>query len=58
MCLVVVYDIKCILDDVLNITENATDAVLNALGPLIDSLLGKASDVLCMNQIKVLGLCL
>jgi hypothetical protein len=51
-----VYDLKCLIDDVLNIVENLTDGVL---GPLLDQLNGmleEISDTLC--SLKVLGLCL
>lgn len=55
---VVVYDLKCLVDVVLNIVENTTDAILNALAPLLGGLLGHSSSTLCASGIKLLGLCL
>jgi len=53
-----VYDIKCIVDNILNLTENALDGVLNALGPLLGGLLGAANNVGCSSGVKLLGFCL
>ena len=36
----VVYDIKCLIDDILDVTEDSTDAIINALG--LKALLGRA----------------
>jgi hypothetical protein len=38
----VVYDIKCLIDNILDVTEDSTDAIINALGPPLKALLGRA----------------
>ena len=52
------YDLKCLIDDILNITENATDFLLNELASLLTSLHKQSIDTTCEMGIKVLGLCL
>jgi hypothetical protein len=44
----VVYDVKCILDEVLNACENLTDAILNALRPLLGPLIGRWNAEACL----------
>ncbi|KAF9456374.1 hypothetical protein BDZ94DRAFT_399513 [Collybia nuda] len=53
----IVYELKCILDDILNFCENLSDAVINALQPLLQSLLGKPSMPGC-NGVMISGLCI
>lgn len=54
----VVYEIKCIVDDLLDITENLTDGLLNSLQPLLTGLSGNAGSMTCSSQLKALGFCL
>jgi len=53
----IVYDVKCILDDVLDAVENITDAILNAIEPLLQSLIGQATQTACDSGIQIAGLC-
>lgn len=51
----VVYQIKCLIELVLNICEEATDAILNALQPILVMLLGHA----CKQRLPLLlGFCI
>lgn len=54
----VVYEVKCIVDDMLNAVENVSDGLLNGLKPDLLGLLGNAKDATCSSQLKVLGFCL
>ncbi|EJD03943.1 uncharacterized protein FOMMEDRAFT_155063 [Fomitiporia mediterranea MF3/22] len=54
----IVYELKCLIDETLDATENLTDGMLNALNPEMRELVGLANSLLCLPQIKVLGLCL
>jgi hypothetical protein len=55
----VVYDIKCILDKLLDFTENTTDALLNSLAPLLKPLILSATGTVCRSITPpVAGLCL
>ncbi|KAJ7103520.1 hypothetical protein B0H15DRAFT_217330 [Mycena belliarum] len=50
----IVYDIKCLVDEILNAAEDLTDFVLNLLAPLLQALgLSAVTDLLCS-----LSLCL
>ena len=51
------YEIKCLIDQTLDIVENVTDGLLNALKPSLEALLGQV-DGICTSQVKLLGLCL
>ncbi|KAI0793494.1 hypothetical protein C8Q75DRAFT_804301 [Abortiporus biennis] len=42
----IVYDIKCILDDVLDATENISDGLLNAMKPVLQPVIDLATDIL------------
>ncbi|KZT02727.1 uncharacterized protein LAESUDRAFT_661393 [Laetiporus sulphureus 93-53] len=53
-----VYDIKCIIDEVLDATENLTDAIINDLVPLLRDLLGQATSTACEAGVEIVGLCL
>lgn len=52
----VVYEIKCIIDEILDATENLTDGLLNALAPLLNDYQAQV-DAVCQSQVKLLGLC-
>lgn len=41
------YEIKCIIDALLDITEDVTDGLLNGLAPLLRSLDNQSVDLLC-----------
>ncbi|KZP31335.1 hypothetical protein FIBSPDRAFT_849827 [Athelia psychrophila] len=43
----IVYDIKCVVDDVLNFVENTADGLLNGLQPLLQPLLGGLLSTAC-----------
>ncbi|KAI0257619.1 hypothetical protein BJV78DRAFT_1115668 [Lactifluus subvellereus] len=45
----IIYDIKCILDEFLDATENITDALLNAYLPVITELSGEYGQVACLS---------
>lgn len=53
------YDVKCLLDDILNATENVSDGLVNALGlaGMFGGVANQASTMACGSQLKVLGLC-
>lgn len=51
VCSSVVYEIKCVLDDILNACENLTDAILNILQPLLLPLIGKYLTTACNNGV-------
>jgi len=58
-----VYQIKCIIDDLLNATENVTDALLNGLAPLLRNLDNQVVSLLCgpllasSQSLNVAGIC-
>ncbi|KAI0094902.1 hypothetical protein BDY19DRAFT_915193 [Irpex rosettiformis] len=54
----IVYDIKCILDETLDAVENLTDAIINAIKPLLVNLISDASRTACNSGLAVLGLCI
>ncbi|KAG2023490.1 hypothetical protein CC2G_001138 [Coprinopsis cinerea AmutBmut pab1-1] len=54
----IVYELKCLLDDVLNAVENLTDALINGLQPLLQALIGQASTTACRSGVELLGLCI
>jgi len=54
----VVYDIKCLIDGILDTIESFTDVIINALQPLFQALLGKAVTTACRSGVKVAGLCI
>ena len=56
--LLVVYELKCLLDDALNAIENLTDALINGLQPLLQSLIGQASTTACRSGVILAGLCI
>lgn len=52
------YEIKCVLDKVLDAVENLTDAILNAIQPLLAPLIGQATDTACRSGLNLAGLCI
>ena len=40
---IVIYAIKCLLDETLDVVENLTDAIINAIAPLLQGLIGDAT---------------
>lgn len=58
LLIAVVYNIKCLIDGILDATEDFTDATINALQPLLQALLGKAITTACKSGVKLLGLCI
>lgn len=57
----VVYQIKCLVDEVLDATENITDAVLNDLEnllPLLKALDGQAAQTACAAGIEIADICI
>lgn len=52
----VIYDLKCLIDGILDSLEDCLDKTINSLGPLFQSIFGK--DPTCPNGGKILGLCL
>lgn len=56
----VVYQVKCIVDQVLDVTEELTDGILNDLEdilPMIKALDGQAAQTACAAGIEILGIC-
>jgi len=47
----IVYELKCILDEVLDACENLTDAIINVLKPLLEPLIGKFLSTACNNGV-------
>jgi hypothetical protein len=54
----IVYQIKCFVDELLDVVENFTDGTLNQLQPVLASLLGKAVSTTCNSGVHLLGLCI
>lgn len=50
------YEVKCLIEDTLDIIENLTDGLLNGIPDLLSGYLGQASNV-CNSQIKLVGFC-
>ena len=42
----VVYEIKCVLDQILDLIENGTDGLLNDLGPELNLVIGIAAAIM------------
>ncbi|ETW87217.1 hypothetical protein HETIRDRAFT_166754 [Heterobasidion irregulare TC 32-1] len=54
----IVYEVKCILIDILDVLENLTDAVLNAIRPLLGPFIDKYSlTQSCQTGLQLTGLC-
>jgi hypothetical protein len=58
-CSVVVYELKCVLDEILNSVENLTDGLLNAIRPLLAPLIDKYTASACLLGLGLtaLGIC-
>jgi len=57
----IVYQIKCIVDEVLDATENITDAVMNDMEnilPLLKALDGQAAQTACAAGIEIADICI
>ncbi|KAI0655075.1 hypothetical protein C8Q70DRAFT_924100 [Cubamyces menziesii] len=54
----IVYQVKCILDETLDAVENLTDALLNALQPLLVDVIGQAVTAACSYGLQLESLCL
>ncbi|CDO71559.1 hypothetical protein BN946_scf184911.g29 [Trametes cinnabarina] len=54
----VMYEVKCILDEVLDAVENLTDAILNVLQPLLEPLIGQYAAAVCNLGLEIGSLCL
>ncbi|KAI0639395.1 hypothetical protein C8Q77DRAFT_58291 [Trametes polyzona] len=54
----IVYEVKCIMDEMLNAVENLTDAIINALKPLLIDLIGTATEAACSSGLELGSLCL
>lgn len=57
----VVYEIKCITDEILDVVENVTDGILTKLYPLLKpvyDILKFKVDRACASGVSLLGLCL
>ncbi|TCD71520.1 hypothetical protein EIP91_008901 [Steccherinum ochraceum] len=54
----IVYQIKCILDEVLNAVENLTDEILNEVEPLLVPVIKQATVTACDSGLQILGLCI
>lgn len=54
----IVYEIKCILDEILDAVENLTDAVLNDIAPLYRGLIVDATKTACKSGLQLAGLCI
>lgn len=55
------YQIKCLVDEVLDATENITDAVLNDLEnilPMLKALDGQAAQTACAAGIEIADICI
>ncbi|KDQ63743.1 hypothetical protein JAAARDRAFT_389712 [Jaapia argillacea MUCL 33604] len=53
----IVYELKCLIDLILDAVENMSDALVNALQPSLESLLGQATTSTC-NLVDVAGICI
>lgn len=54
----VVYQIKCILDEILDSLEDLTDGLLNDLEPIFRPVIQQATDAACSSGLQLAGLCL
>lgn len=54
----VVYEIKCILDEILDAVENLTDAILNDIAPLYRGLITDATRTACNSGLQLANLCI
>lgn len=55
---VVIYDIKCILDEMLDIVENFTDKIIGDCKPILEGLVGEYNMAVCKSGLDAVGKCL
>lgn len=53
----VVYDVKCLVDELLDAIEDLSDAIVNVLQPSLQSLFPSLITAACNKTINLLGLC-
>ena len=56
--LLVIYDIKCILDEMLDAIENLTDEIIGACRPFLEGVVGEYNMVACKSGFDAVGKCL
>ncbi|KAF8168086.1 hypothetical protein B0H34DRAFT_44995 [Crassisporium funariophilum] len=54
----IIYEIKCIIDEILNATEEFTDAAINELQGPLRAIFGSAVTLYCGPDVEIAGLCL
>ncbi|KAF8507160.1 hypothetical protein F5888DRAFT_1602271 [Russula emetica] len=54
----IIYDIKCILDEMLDIVENLTDKIIGDCKPFLEGLVGEYNVAVCKSGFDVVGECL
>ncbi|KAF5313113.1 hypothetical protein D9619_003184 [Psilocybe cf. subviscida] len=54
----IIYETKCLIDQILDITENFSDGTINQLTPLLQKLLGEMVTATCDTGVKIAGLCI
>jgi hypothetical protein len=55
---IVVYDIKCILDETLDAVENLSDAIINEIEPILQGIIADASRTACNSGLAIAGFCI
>ncbi len=58
LILLVIYDIKCIVDELLDIAEDLTDKIIGDCKPLLEGLVGEYNMAICKSGFDVVGKCL
>ncbi|KAF9481420.1 hypothetical protein BDN70DRAFT_876400 [Pholiota conissans] len=53
-----IYDLKCLIDEILDVLEEFTDALINAIQPLLAALLGQTVTAACASGVELAGLCI
>jgi len=54
----VVYDIKCLLDGLLDTVENISDVLINSIRPLLALCSQDTLKVACKSGLSLLGICI
>lgn len=54
----VVYDIKCLLDELLDTVENISDVLINSIRPLLALCSQDTLKVACKSGLSLLGICI
>jgi hypothetical protein len=52
------YDLKCLLDEVLDAVENISDALINVLRPILAGCSIDTLKVACNSGLSLLGICI